>query len=223
MTSPARRHFQAAAARAAAVAETGSVEELGTYHALLKQLHGDKALLKSISGITDKVAAKSGMLAAYQNWLDGVAAAGKVAESDKITPVLLVWLIDVGRLDDAMPIAQIAMTAGMESADEYQRTMPEIIIEQMAEQISRGAEISDGAVDMLVYWACDKNAGGLHTHDMPDQIRAKLLKAVAEKHEAAERLQDALDCYRQALKYNDKAGVKNRIAALEKQLAPPAV
>ena len=51
---------------------------------------------------------------------------------------------------------------------------------------------------------------------MADQIRAKMLKAAGERAEEAGDTALALSRYRAAVDYNDKIGVKKRIAALEK-------
>lgn len=219
MVSPARRHFEAETA--AQAAENGEVDlsKLTAYQRLLKNLHGDKTILKSISGMADKIKAKAGMLPNYQDWVDGVLAGQHAQPDDKITPTVLVWMIDCGWLDAAMPLAQFAMQHGLSPTDEYQRSMPEIIVEQYAEQIAQGSEISDGHLQELISWAVDKGENGLHQYNMPDQIRAKLLKAAGERKEEQGEWKEALQCYESALAYNEKAGVKKRIEALNKQIA----
>lgn len=218
MSSPARRHFDETAASLAAQAEGMDLAQLTVYQRLQRQLQGDKTILKSLAGVSDKVKAKAGMLSNYEDWIKGVMESGAVAEDDKVTPTVLVWMIDCGLLDEAMPLATFAMSHNMQSADEYQRTMPEIIVEQYAEQMSAGAAISPDNLKILIDWATAKNDSGLHQHNMPDQIRAKLLKAAGEQAEEESKAEEALRLYRLAVGYNEKAGVKKRIDALEKQL-----
>lgn len=218
--SYARRHFEKTTAEIAA-AEAGGADlgSLSAYQRLLKNLHDDKVLLKSVSSIADKVHIKKQALPAYQEWIDGITAAGTVQADDRIAATVIVWMIDCGLLDEAMPLADVLIHSGLESADEYSRSMPEIIVEQMADQIESGSEISAENLKTLIEWATAKKEDGLHEINLADVIRAKLLKAAGEKAEAADENETALNLYRQAVGYNDKAGVKKRIEALEKQLA----
>ena len=217
--SYARRHFEKTTAEIAA-AEAGGADlgSLSAYQRLLKNLHDDKVLLKSVSSIADKVHIKKQALPAYQEWIDGITAAGTVQADDRIAATVIVWMIDCGLLDEAMPLADVLIHSGLESADEYSRSMPEIIVEQMADQIESGSEISAENLKTLIEWATAKKEDGLHEINLADVIRAKLLKAAGEKAEAADDNETALNLYRQAVGYNDKAGVKKRIEALEKQL-----
>lgn len=218
--SYARRHFEKTTAEIAA-AEAGGADlgSLSAYQRLLKSLHDDKVLLKSVSSIADKVHIKKQALPAYQEWIDGIITAGTVQADDRIAATVIVWMIDCGLLDEAMPLADVLIHSGLESADEYSRSMPEIIVEQMADQIESGSEISAENLKTLIEWAMAKKEDGLHEINLADVIRAKLLKAAGEKAEAADDNETALNLYRQAVGYNDKAGVKKRIEALEKQLA----
>lgn len=216
----ARRHFEKVSAEIAA-AETGAnLGEMNAYQRLLKSLHDDKTMLKTVSSVTDKIHIKTAALPAYKEWIDGIVSTGRVQNDDKVAATVVVWMIDCGQLDAAMPLADVLVHSQIDSADEYQRSMPEIIIEQMAEQIAAGIEIQPDNLERLVHWATAKNEAGLHEINVVDPIRAKLLKAAGEAAEEAERYADALALYRGALEYNEKSGVKKRIEALEKQLAP---
>ena len=218
--SYARRHFEKTTAEIAAAEAGGAdLDNLSAYQRLLKNLHDDKVLLKSVSSIADKVHIKKQALPAYQEWIDGITAAGAVQADDRIAATVIVWMIDCGLLDEAMPLADVLIHSGLESADEYSRSMPEIIVEQMADQIESGSEISAESLKTLIEWATAKKEDGLHEINLADVIRAKLLKAAGEKAEAADDNETALTLYRQAVGYNDKAGVKKRSEALEKQLA----
>lgn len=213
MTSPARAHREAEAAIQSRDTDLG---ELTEYQRLLQSLQADRALIKGLNGIADKVSAKEQMLPRYAEWLSGVIESGQVQSDDRITPTCLIWLIDTGRIDDAMPLAEIAIRTGLESSDEYQRSLPEIIVEEAAERIAAGADIAPEHLNTLVAWASGKSESGLHLLNMADQIRAKMLKAAGERAEEAGDTALALSRYRAAVAYNDKIGVKKRIAALEK-------
>ena len=88
----------------------------------------------------------------------------------------------------------------------------------MAEQISAGSDISLPNLQTLIDWVTAKADNGLHINNMPDQIRAKLLKAAGERAEEQGEDDHALALYEQAYAYNARSGVKKRIDALKKQL-----
>lgn len=212
-----RQHFDQSNA-AEATADNIDLNALSVYQRLYKSLKDDKAILKNIASIQDKIKAKAAMIPNYSDWIQGVIDTGRAAEDDQVTPTLLVWMIDTGALDQAMPLAQLAIETQMASTDEYSRTMPEIIIEQMAEQISAGSDISLTNLQTLIDWVTAKADNGLHINNMPDQIRAKLLKAAGERAEEQEEIEHAIALYEQALAYNERCGVKKRLDALKKQL-----
>ncbi len=184
-----RQHFDQSIAAAAAT-DNIDINALTVYQRLYKSLKDDKAILKNIASIQDKIKAKAAMIPNYSDWIQGVIDTGRAAEDDQVTPTLLVWMIDTGALDQAMPLAQLAIETQMASTDEYSRTMPEIIIEQMAEQISAGSDISLTNLQTLIDWVTAKADNGLHINNMPDQIRAKLLKAAGERAEEQEEAAD---------------------------------
>lgn len=215
MTTPAKRYREQCAAVAAA--QEVDLTTLTPYQHLLKQLHADKAILKNIKSHQDKQQAKADLLPQYAEWLQGVLTSGAIAESDQITPTLLVWQLDCGLLNETMPLAQIAMNSKAESPDEFQRSLPEIIVEQYAEQISAGAEITPENINILVGWATEKSENGQHVHNLPDLIRAKMLKAAGEYFEDVEppNQELVLSLYSQAVEYNNKIGLKKKIAQLQ--------
>lgn len=215
MTTPAKRYREQCAAVAAA--QEVDLTTLTPYQHLLKQLHADKAILKNIKSHQDKQQAKADLLPQYAEWLQGVLTSGAIAESDQITPTLLVWQLDCGLLNETMPLAQIAMNSKAESPDEFQRSLPEIIVEQYAEQISAGAEITPENINILVGWATEKSENGQHVHNLPDLIRAKMLKAAGEYFEDVEppNQELVLSLYSQAVEYKNKIGLKKKIAQLQ--------
>ena len=213
----AQKHFDQSIAAEAAT-DGIDINALTVYQRLYKNLKDDKAILKNIASISDKIKAKAAMIPNYSDWIKGVIDTGRAADDDQVTPTLLVWMIDTGALDAAMPLAQLAINTQMASTDEYSRTMPEIIIEQMAEQISAGSEISSPNLQTLIDWVTAKADNGLHINNMPDQIRAKLLKAAGERAEEQDEVEHAIALYEQALAYNERSGVKKRVDALKKQI-----
>ena len=217
MTSPARRHFLQESARLAA--EAGGdipLAELSVYQQLLKQLYQDKTILKAINSNTDKAKAKADMLPAYAEWIAGVLQGEQAQADDKITPTVLIWMIDCGLLDEAMPLAAFAIEHKLPSADEFQREMPDLLLEEYADQLAVGYTITGDHLKTLVEWATAKGEDGLHRYNVNDNIRAKLLKAAGEWAEEQQMPDYARSLYETALTYNDRVGVKTRITALSK-------
>lgn len=214
MPSPAQRYRLMCEALAAGNNQVDMVQ-LSAYQTLMKQYQEDKALLKSLSSVKDKVAYKNEILPHYQDWITGILASGEVNPNDSITPMILVWQLDCGQLDASLPLAQFALNKNLNIGDDYQRNMATVILEEYAEQISQGADIADANLPILIEWATAKQEGR-HRYNVPDQVRAKLLKAVAEKLEDKEP-HTAIDLYEQALAYNEKAGCKKQLEVLRKQ------
>ena len=93
--SPALRHkARALAAKAAANAPEGHLTAGSAYELMLYKLAEDRRRLKQIQSVKQKIALKAEILPEYQDWIDGVLSAGKGAQDDVLT-TLLVWCIDV--------------------------------------------------------------------------------------------------------------------------------
>ena len=85
------------------------------------------------------------MLPAYAEWVQGVIESGSADPADEVFTTSVVWLIDTGALDAATPLIEFAIAHGLQSADEYQRSLPTLLIEQMGEQIAAGRVREDQA------------------------------------------------------------------------------
>lgn len=209
--SPMREHYQKELAIQAA--EQNNIANVSEYQKLLKRLYDDKAMLKNISSIQDKATAKAEMLPSYAAWVQGVMMGEHPVKGDKITATILIWMLDCGQLDAALPLAQFAINNDLISSDDYQRPIRTIIPEEYAARMMGGYTVNKETVETLIEWATAKNDDGLHTYNMPDQVRAKVLKAAGEW--AEEKSKDwARTLYEKALSYNDRIGVKKKIAAL---------
>ena len=219
MLNPARAHKQAALA--AKAAEVDSLDNLEPYQKLQMQLAKDKQLLKAIKGIPDKAVAKAEMLPKYQVWLDQVLASRTAHKHDTVFVTAVLWMVDAGQIDRAVPYVEFAIEQQMQVNDEYQRSLTDLMIEEIAAQITAGSNITLANIEKIARLITEKDqARGLHRLNIYDQVRAKYLKAAAEWHEeqgGGTHKQRALWLYEKALQYNPRAGVKKRIEALSKQ------
>lgn len=220
MINPAREHKQAVLAQQAAA--IGDIENMEPYQQLQYQMSKDKQLLKAIKGIPDKAIAKRDMLPKYQNWLDEVLASDAPNPADSVFTTATLWLIDSGQLNQAMPYALFAIRHQMQVVDDFQRSIADLLVEELAAQIEAGQDIDRKNIEELAAMLTEKNSDGMHLLNIFDPVRAKFFKAAAEWYEAKEETEHeaaAIRYYQLALTYNPKAGVKKRIAALEKQQA----
>ncbi|MDO5058790.1 MAG: phage terminase small subunit [Neisseria sp.] len=220
MHNPARAHKEAETARAAL--QNSGLAALEPYQKLQLAMAKDKQLLKAIKGLPDKAVAKRDMLPKYRNWLDEVMAAGTPDPHDTVFATAVLWLIDSGALDEAMPYVHFAITHNIQAADDYQRSLPDLLIEETASRIEAGSTITLANIEKTAALVTQTDPEtGLHVLNLYDQVRAKYLKAAGEWHEeqhGGTHEHRALVLYEKALSYNDRAGVKKRIEALKKKL-----
>jgi hypothetical protein len=227
--TPAQRHrLRCLAQQQAAQLDAANAHghTVGTaYELQLAQLHQHRLRLKDIQSIERKVEAKRTMLPEYDAYVDGVLAARPGTQDEVITTVL-VWHIDAGNYGRALDIAEYALAAGMTPPDRYERTLPTIVQDEIAEAIIngklQGLEAKHAAAQAI---ALTEDA------DTPDQARAKLYKAagwaVLGKHgshdvdlaaRSLKACREALPLLQRALALDARTGVKKDIERLERRL-----
>lgn len=217
MSSPARRYRETtqAALGAAAAAPTGTeaatVDGSAPYQLMLAALAEDKRVLHGIKSIEGKIEVKRKRLANYDAWVAGRLQADQPVNDD-VVATLLVWRIDTGDIAGALDIARYMLRHGLGLPAPYQRDLPTLLVEEIADRTTR-PDGGNVAVEQLL------EVGQLtEGHDMPDEVRAKLHKAtgLALREQAPAQ---ALEHLQRALQLNPRIGAKADIARLEKQLA----
>lgn len=216
MTSPARRHFQRVSAQlASASAGVGETMVGSAYELMLAKLAIDRRRLKDIKSIARKIEVKRAeLLPDYVEYVAGALSGGRGAQDDVLTTVMI-WRVDVGDFAGALDIARYAIAHRMTLPDQYDRTLATAIAEEFAE--ASLASFKKGATSMRVDGAQLVEVLELtNSHDMHDQVRAKLHKAIGYTAERDGLLQTALEHLRCALDLDERAGVKQDIARIEK-------
>jgi len=216
MPSPAQLHRQrilAARASARAVEDgEGSLAGGSAYELMLAKLAEDKRVLKDIKSIEQKIAVKRQRLPEYTAWIQGVLEADQPVQDDVFATVM-VWSIDTGDITQALDMAGHLLKHDLRLPEHYQRDLPTLVMEEIAER----AGLPDGGsvtVDDLL------RVGALtEGRDMPDEVRAKLHRAIGLALRTISPPQ-ALDHLQRALQLNPRLGLKTEIAKLTKQLAP---
>lgn len=185
MTSPARRHRERTLAALSASAlglVTGALAahagaSASEYELMLARLGLDLRRLHDIQSIEAKIELKRELLPAYADWVAGVLA-GMEAEDrgvqDEILTTIMIWRIDTGDFEGALPLGAAVLRYGIALPERYKRTPATLIVEEIADaalqQLGQG-ETFDAALLANVSALTDDA-------DMHDQVRAKLYKAM---------------------------------------------
>jgi hypothetical protein len=247
--SPFRLHRQTVSAQLAASTglNTGiapAIDEANPgaseYRALLASLHED---LRQISDIHSHDARKPVKLAkaeTYRPWVEGALKAGEqgAATQDEIVAEMLVWAIDTGDYAWALEIAAHMLAHGVAMPERFPSTSVAAFV---ASKVAEAALVAGSSVPLATL----QHVSSLtHGHDMHDEKRATLMKALARAYAKAADDHDpasdnaaaggkaaltnaALIHAKRALELNKNAGVKKDIEQLERKLAdlggPPPV
>jgi len=216
--SHARHHYLKHQAQAL-TAEPMDRSTANAYELMLAQLAEHKRRLKGIQSFEHRAEIKRQFLPEYQPWVEGVLQ-GDSGQPDTVLMTVMVWLIDIGDIGQALPIARYALKNDLAMPDQYQRTTACVLAEETAERALRelGQEEQDEAAFMGTDLIADVIALVDH-YDMPDQVRAKLYKAFGYGLRAAGELEPARQALLRALDLNDRAGVKKDIERLDTDIA----
>lgn len=240
--SPAQRHRL----RVLAGAGAGATVALGLRRPRsgdgepLSQAEGEMRLLlinhqrslKQIESREQKIALKREFLPEYEAWVDGVLSAA-TGEPDLVLTTILIWRLDVGDFFGALPLIDYVLRHKLDLPAHISRTPATFITEEIAEAalkaFDQGGEAAAAfpqgilsAIEDLV----DHDDPDLRA-DMPDEVRAKLQKAIARAvllggDDERTRQEEALKRYLRALELDEKAGVKKDVEQLKRKLNKPA-
>lgn len=224
MLSPAAQHVMRTTAASLNLSCNGyAPTHANQYEMMLAKLNEDKRRLKTVQSMEKKAEIKRKILSDYIPWIEGVLASASGCQDDVLMTVM-VWRIDADDFIGALEIARYALIHQLALPDQYQRTTACLLAEEFSEAVFRAQTIG-GSVDvdsLLELESLTKN------QDMPDQVRAKLHKAIGyglmkSKSDDFTKLdieikKSALNHLRRAWQLHDKIGVKKDIESLERAL-----
>jgi hypothetical protein len=215
-------------------AAAGVAAATGREHVLaMARLTNDRRRLEEIQSIERKIEAKRGMLPEYGDYIAGVLAAGAAGADplpDDVIAYVMVWSIDTGAFPAALSIAEHMIGHQLPMPAKFQRTTATLVAEEMAEAAIKALATPDTQADLDTLLAVDELVAD---QDMPDEVRAKLKKALglalvrrAEQPDEGSGIagvqraaQDqALAAFRRAVELDGRVGVKKQIEQLEKAL-----
>lgn len=237
--SHAQRHFirvSASIAAAAAPDEHGGMEHSSTYELMLSKLTQDRVRLKQIQSVEQKIDVKRQLLPEYVDYVAGVLEGGAGAQDEVLTRVM-VWRIDVGDIAGALKVASYVLQHNLALPDKFRRTLGCMIAEEVAEHALSQlvASASPVRLDLLA-----RTQELTTEQDMPDEVRAKLEKAIARTMlleidpfapASTDKtwLEQARAHFQRALELHEKCGVKTDIQSIDRalkkiadQTAPPS-
>ena len=208
--SPARQHRLRVQAEQAA-RQGGSVRHASGYDLMLLQLAEDRRRLKGIQSTVTKAQIKVELLPKYAAWAEGVLAAGGPQQDDVLMFVML-WRIDAGDYAGALEIGRHALRQGWVMPI-GNRNVQTVLAEEIADAAQSALIAATGFDAEPLLQTLDLTAD----HDMPDQSRARLHKAIglvlAESSPAS-----ALNHLNHALQLDNHCGVKKDKQQLERRL-----
>ncbi len=209
--TPAQKHKQCEEAKRAAAlaAEIGSEVSTSQYDLMLNQLAQQKRTLSSIKSMTARNEVKAEALAEWKGYIEGILEADAGGQ-DQIIGQLLIWSIDTAAFDQALNIGEYMLRHNLSLPEHFQRETAEAMVEEMAEAWIKSDEPT------LTLEQLRRLEQLTDSHDMHDEIRAKLHRALGEAEHKAGNDTSAILELRHAVKLNDKIGVKGLLVKLEK-------
>ncbi|UCV02285.1 phage terminase small subunit [Dechloromonas denitrificans] len=211
INSHAKAHFMRTSAAAIGLAEASpDPVRANAYELMLAKLAQDKRRLHDLQSIERRAEVKTQLLPDYQPWIDGVLE-GESGQQDDVLMTVFVWAIDIGNFATALKIGAYAIEHNLVMPDQYKRDVPCVLAEEIADQSLKALAVEQPADLSAIEQTMQLTDG----RDMPDQVRAKLQKALGYAQRAAGNLVAARDALTRALELHDKVGVKKDIERLD--------
>ena len=210
MTSPAKRHFQRHAAALAVEDRPFDKAAANQYELMLAKLAEDRRRLHDVQSIERKAEIKRQLLPEYQSWIDGVIE-GDNGQQDTVLMTVFVWAIDISDYALAIKIARYALAHQLVMPDQYKRDVATVLAEEIADQSLKAISAEQPADSVSLMHVAELT----EAEDMPDEVRAKLYKAIGYTQRADGYPRAAKDALTRALALHDKVGVKKDIERLD--------
>lgn len=172
-------------------------------------------ILKDMKSIQERIAKKAEWLPEYQGYIDGCLAVSP-APQNTVLVHLMIWAIDANEFELAVRIAEYAVLNDMVMPEGYSRTTAEFVTEQCAEVFIDDTNFAIAHASLIERII---NLG--EGEQMVDEVRAKIYRALGDALNQAQPM-EAVSAYKNALRYNPKAGCKKDLEQLEKRLRLPA-
>ncbi|NIE97430.1 hypothetical protein F3J02_13235 [Acinetobacter sp. Tr-809] len=168
-------------------------------------------ILSGMKSIQERIAKKAEWLPEYAGFIDGCLAVSPAPQNTTLVH-LMIWACDVNDFELAVKIAEYVVLNDMVMPEGYSRSTAEFITEQCAEVFI------DDEVQAIANASLIERIIGLGDGEpMVDEVRAKIYRALGDALSQAQP-NEAVSAYKNALRYNPKAGCKKDLEQLEKRL-----
>lgn len=220
MLTPAQKHFQTVMAKRRGSVDEESGATRTAHEQIMHRLRLAQSRLSGIQSNAAKAEIKKEIMPEFSGWIDGTIEGDSGRQDDVIT-TLMVWAIDCADIPLALRIGEYVVRHGLTMPDNFGRSAATVLTEEICSPVltlaatDPNADLSGFTEQLDTLWEIVTNS------DMPDQVRAKLCKARAFTRRASTDPQtqaDALKLLREAMHFNQHAGVKREIAALVRAL-----
>jgi len=208
--------------------------EASEYELLLAALGEDLKRLSEIQSTEKKIEAKRAMVEQYHPHISATLAAAQEtgkAVQDEILSTLMLWHIDIGEYEAALDMAEHVLRHGLRMPERFKRAAATVV----TEEIAQAALAHDDAEKLFERDILLRLEEMTADQDMPDQVTAKLYKALgllmkktADVYDAGSddfmagagvsARRAAHEYLKRALKLDKNIGVKKEIERLEAAL-----
>ncbi|MCP9269370.1 phage terminase small subunit [Xenorhabdus sp. XENO-1] len=223
MLTPAQEHWQRTMA-ARRGDDAMSSATLTAYEQILHRLRIDQTQLSNLQGNERKAEYKRAVMAAYDGWIDGVLTAD-TGQADEVLTHIMIWQIDIGNYERALTLADYVIRHNLPLPDRYHRTVGPLLVDEICDQALAIFAAGSDAVEPISLDILEWLAVLVEPLDMPNQVRAKLLKTQAYTLRRSTQRADkerAVSLMQQALLLFTNIGVKKDIENLTRELKKSA-
>lgn len=215
--SPARAHFLRKTAESeSATPNRENLAGLTGYDLVLAQLKAHQRQLKQIQSVERKIEFKRNNFAQYRPWIEGTLAKGSGVQ-DTIISTMLIWAIDIGDYRTALDLGRYILMHDLAMPEQFERTAACALVEELATAAKNARDQKQPFNPTILVEANELTADC----DMPDPVRAKLLRELGELIQESEPA-TALAHYNRAIQLDSQCGAKGLRDKLEKQLGKQA-
>lgn len=210
MQSFAQKHLEQHQATGGqpSVVSAESRELQARHGAMTARIQAEMVHLRAIRSRELRNQRKRELLPEYADYLTAVINSGNPA-NNAVLVQCCIWALDCEQFSLCLKLADYAIQHGMQSPGGFTRTVPEILLEEMAWQASHSED--PGRYTPYLLTLADMTAG----QDLTDEIRAKFHKALGMAQHLSNP-EAALLAYRHAARYGAK--VQTRIKQLEGEI-----
>ena len=195
-----------------AVIGGGSIGKLQIIELLNDSLEEHLQVLKSFEGIQRKIEYKKNVL--IPEYRDYVSRLEDSGQDHPLLGYYLVWLLDAGEIDEALPYGLMCVEKGIELPECFKSKLPTFFVGEVCKW-AEGELAEDKSADPYISFLFE--AVEEHDWDIADNVSAHLHKCMGFQDEQDGRLEDAAVMLQASMALGGK--VKTRLDKIQKKLA----